>query len=732
MLQFKWYFCNVDTEQDIENMIEVYNKYASEYGAVDTETTGLHIVKDIPFLAQFGFIDPERMRGYAYVVDLRTEIGKQALDVWLTQLIQKHTLLAGHNISFDIHMLMNTGHDVFKIKPDTLTLTDTQFYIRYGHDALHTSEGGPPLGLKDYTTRYVDKDAKVHESALKKERTAIAKAYNVRLKQALGITLKQLNEYTKDCLFELEDLPEDLRERYIEWHSKLPDWLRPKVNSIVESDMIQYDQLNTETLKRYAAYDIVYTLEILWFLIPKVKARDNENAVSIENTLLEPIVYMERVGFKCNTKYLEESRVRMKEYILTLRAELNELAEQELSVGQHALIKQIINTKYETELTSTNDEQLKLLYNTTKNEELKQFIWLVQELRTLEKWYSTYILRFQERLIKGKDRLYTQINQVGTVSGRVTSDFQQFPRNGIKDKEGNDLFNPRYMVETDSAIVYLDYSQIELRFQALYTILVNHPDTNLCRAYMPYKCHRASGELFDYNNPEHIKGAYDGSWYHDEDDLPWEPVDVHGATTTAATGLKPGDEGFKEARYSIGKRTNFAKNYNAQLGRIRQMFPDKSLEEVKKIDAAYYNAFPGVKQYHSYCYNRARLYSNTTNLFGVHYYNVSGHKLINMLIQGSAAFYLKKKIIELWEYTKANGLKTKWQMQIHDELSWEWNPEDSIEHFFEFKRIMEDWSDTKVPIVADMEVTTTNWAEKQEIETLEDLERMLENDSTNE
>lgn len=162
------------------------------------------------------------------------------------------------------------------------------------------------------------------------------------------------------------------------------------------------------------------------------------------------------------------------------------------------------------------------------------------------------------------------------------------------------------------------------------------------------------------------------------------------------------------------------------------MFPDKSLEEVKKIDAAYYNAFPGVKQYHSYCYNRAQLYSNTTNLFGVHYYNVSGHKLINMLIQGSAAFYLKKKIVELWEYTKANNLQTKWQMQIHDELSWEWNPEDGIEHFFEFKRIMEDWSDTKVPIVADMEVTTTNWAEKQEIETLEDLERMLENDSTNE
>ena len=39
-------------------------------------------------------------------------------------------------------------------------------------------------------------------------------------------------------------------------------------------------------------------------------------------------------------------------------------------------------------------------------------------------------------------------------------------------------------------IAYLDYSQVELRLQALYTILVGSPDLNLCRAYMPYECVR--------------------------------------------------------------------------------------------------------------------------------------------------------------------------------------------------------------------------------------------------
>ena len=155
------------------------------------------------------------------------------------------------------------------------------------------------------------------------------------------------------------------------------------------------------------------------------------------------------------------------------------------------------------------------------------------------------------------------------------------------------------------------------------------------------------------------------------------------------------------------------------------MFPDKSEEEVKRIDAAYYTAFPGVKKYHDYCNGRAKAFSNTENLFGVRYYNVSGHKLINMLIQGSAAFYLKLKIWELYNFCKKNNIKSKWQMQIHDELSWEYNPEDPPEVFFEFKKIMEDWPDAYVPIIADMEATKTTWADKVEVETLEELKGVL-------
>ena len=156
------------------------------------------------------------------------------------------------------------------------------------------------------------------------------------------------------------------------------------------------------------------------------------------------------------------------------------------------------------------------------------------------------------------------------------------------------------------------------------------------------------------------------------------------------------------------------------------MFPEYDAETAHRIDDAYYTAFPGVKEYHNYCYRRAEVSSNTQNLFGIRYYGVSGHKLVNMLVQGSAAFYLKWKIRQLYEFTKANNLKSKWQMQIHDELSWCFCLDDGVETLFEFKKIMEDWDDGQVPVVADMEITTATWADKKEVETIEEARTLLQ------
>ena len=497
--------------------------------------------------------------------------------------------------------------------------------------------------------------------------------------------------------------------------------------------MIRYDKLDRKNLYKYAHMDIVWVLEVWHKLQPIVTNRGNQYAVDLENKLIIPLYEMERVGFKANKEYLEECRVNMVEYIKERRKVFYALAGTELKIGQHAKILELLATRFKRVVESTRDDTLKQLKTAIKqgtvpahSKELDEmciaFIDVLTELRTLEKWYSTYILRFQKEL-QETDRLYTSINSIGTVSGRVTSDFQQFPKDAIKTINGVELFHPRKMIMVSGGdytrIVYLDYSQIELRFQALYTILIGHPDKNLCRAYMPYDCINENGELFDYNNPKHIKNWNKAWFYSEQPEKAWIPTDVHGETTKAAFNITEEHPDFKHLR-SVGKRVNFAKNYGAKYKKICTMFPDYSAEQCRKIDNAYYTAFPGVKEYHSYCYNRAD-YAYTSNLFGIRYYGVSGHNLINMLIQGSAAFYLKLKILELYNYSKAHNLKTRWQMQVHDELSWEYHKDDDPKIFSDFKQIMENWPDTMVPIVADMEATSTDWASKTTVENVYEI-----------
>ena len=739
MLQYHWNLVHIVTNQQANDMVSLFKHSSPTVCAFDTETTGLHIILDKPFLFQFGWICPNCMEGYAFAVDIERQpnLAKQVIKVW-HKLVSKAKLYLGHNVKYDLHMMINLG-----LPYTTENVSDTMFYIRYAHDALHQSEGGPPLGLKEYSAKYIDRNAKSHEKLLDQEKTSKAKEYNNMLKRRLqscklpedlkdkgykSFTLSAIDDLFKDPVAEVSDFPEDVQQAYLDWKTKdLPLYLQNKVVQLVESDMIRYDTLNRENVIRYALYDIVWTLEIYAQTAPVIRARQQETAIKMETDLVFPLVEMERVGFKTDKEYLDKSRINLKQYILQQRKKLFELTQKEFSIGQHEVIKEILTQDFNVNTTATNATELDLVLSNliieNKDNPAIKVIQLIQELRTLEKWYSAYIVRFLKDLIF-TDRLYTTINQVGAVSGRVTSNFQQFPRDPILKEDGTELFHPRRMVTISGGdydgIIYCDYSQIELRFQALYTILVGHPDLNLCRAYMPYKCHLKDGTEFDYTNPEHIK-RWKEEWYLDENpEERWEPVDVHGATTTAATGLRKGDPGFKEARYAIGKRTNFAKNYGAQYRKIRQMFPDKTEEECRRIDQAYYTAFPGVKEYHNYCYQRA-LESYTVNLFGIKYYNVSGHKLINMLIQGSAAFFLKWKIRQLYDYCKSHNIKSRWQMQIHDELSWEKHKDDPLEVFIEMQNIMNDWSDTLVPIVAEMDATKTTWADKKGIEGIDDL-----------
>jgi DNA polymerase-1 len=696
MLKYKWIAFDI-TDASSANTFEcLLNEHKPALIALDTETSGLHIIHDRPFLIQVGFVS-KRGEGYSFAVEVKENplIFQRFLDALIGYFKENDCTLVGHNLKYDMHMLYNIG--IYLYKYPRLKFTDTAFIIRYAHDALHTDEGGPPMKLKAYAARYIDPGAKRHEYELKKEQSNIAKNYNIQLRRDLKMTQKQLDSYFKDVVFEPSDLPKEILEKYLDWRNALPPSINNRVQTIVKSDEIPYPMLNRKNLIKYAHFDIVYTLEIYYSLIHVIDGRQQWTAINLENALMLPLFVMERTGFLADKAYLEASRRRLKQFIVQRRKELFDIAEIQFTVNQHALFKRIVDDLFDVKLKSSGKEFLNLIKKEAgSSAPITDFIDRVQELRTLEKWYSAYILRFQKEL-KNCNRLYTTINQVGTVSGRVTSDFQQFPKKAISYPDEKELFHPRRIVKAPVAIAYLDYSQIELRVQAFYTMLVGHPDKNLCRAYMPFDCVERDGKYYLSESPE----------------VEWTPVDVHAETTKAATGLDENHPDFDKLRTDIGKKVNFSKNYGAQLKRITEMFPDKTEEECNRINDSYYKAFPGIKYYHTYCNDRASRYSNTQSLFGIKYYNVSGHKLKNLLIQGSSAHLLKYKIIDIHNLLRGQGEHIRIQMQIHDELSFEIYDDIGRSFIPHIKALMEDWPDCTVPIVAECEITTTVWAEKR-------------------
>lgn len=753
---------DIENKHDLIDIINIFKRdKVRDVIAFDTETTGLNIKMDRPFLYQAGFISGKTIVTYVVDIEADPELAEQVI-LATNELAKTCDYFIGHNIKYDLHMIANLG-----IEYTGNNLLDTQICIRLAHDSLTTANGGPPMGLKEYASQFVKRDAKLHEHGLLAERSAKAKNLNLHLMDRLrkfpnppegyrSWTKGLLEKIFKDVTSSYKELPEDMQVVYEEWFAELPNEITSRMTTpFVQPKDIPYSMLDRDSVKSYGHQDIYYTLMVFLKTMPVIKVRENEIALRIEQDCIKPLWAMERVGFKINREYVLQAKDRMYNYIKQRRQDLYKMIGRQLSIGQHEVVKDTLYIRYGVEVKSTGAEELDLLVSKLKHAGdttgIVDAIETIQELRTLEKWYSTYLLRFVNEM-RNTDRIYTQINQVGTVSGRVTSDFQQFPKYGIVDKEGKDIFNPRNMVlvSKDEGFVglgYLDYSQIELRLQAMYTILVGNPDLNLCRAYMPYECYTTAEEctkchhldkvfivegelptgriLFNFNDTHHIAHAYDLKWHRIEDDQLWVPTDVHAATTHMAfPDVDIHSDEFKKLRGQVGKRVNFAKNYGAQFNRIKQMFPHYDDETIHKIDDAYYKAFPGVHSYHYYCYELANQSNFATNLFGVRYYGLSGHKLINTLIQGSGAYFLKLKMIAVYNYLKEHNYKSRFQMNIHDEMSFEiFEGEEHI--LYEIQKIMQVFEDSLVPIVADLEVTTTTWADKKEVEDLEDVKRLL-------
>lgn len=717
--KFGYKTLELKTIKDIKEMEWDFAISNTRYFAYDTETTGLNFMKDVPFLVIFGFDKNIYLWDPAF---------KEATEAMYRIIKSTDKMLFAHNAKYDYHMMNNIGTPI----PDGIELSDTITLFRL---ISACDDDFQSMRLEKLGEKYVDPTAKFAGHEIKK----MLERMKAERKKIVCSNYKLLTgeKSAKEAWETFSN-----RVRFItKYHECFEDYKEPNYYDAFQKD--------PELVKKYAIDDVVIILEFLdkaGSIYAKKYWDYNTNSIDNrtwkrENALIRGIAAMERNGFKVDVDYLIKSHYKIEEFRDKLYEKLHKITECNWKVGQHAEIKKFFKNKFGLELEKSDKKAIQQLSH-HENKDIADIAKLIIKLRTVDKWLSTYIDGVLNKIIEvnGEWRLYTSVNNNGAISGRVSCDLQQMPKMGIKetdddgelmlnesllDEDEEELFHPRKFIVPSNGykLYFADMSQEELRCQAYFTILVGSPDYNLCRAYMPYGCisEPLYGEVqFDYKNPEHIKHAYDWRWYN-PDGTVWAPADLHTKTTlTAFPELADQTETkeFKKKWRYLGKSTNFAKNYQCGAKTLAENL-NIDLETATKLSDAYNKAYPGIKEYNNHVNAEMHMKGYVTNLYGRRYYiekSTNFYKAGNYLIQGTCADGLKEAEIEIQEYLKDK--KSRLILPVHDELIFEVVPEEEDEVPIKVKEIMEKIGKVLkwCPMVSEVEMTETNWADKKEVE----------------
>lgn len=690
--RFGYNYRHLRTREDITYMLDVVSKITEKIGVFDTETTGLHQIADKPFLLGFG------VGRHLFTLDVANKEGIDAL--YEAMRLPKLTYLFAHNAKYDYHMMLNIDKPI----PDDLNYADSLALARLT-DYADSSDGiglgalGPKLVHPD--AKFASKVIKEHIKSIKAQRLREAKA---ALKERLNT--RQIGKVWAAYLARVPFVKTEYDEIF--------DWLDTIYQAPTYED--SYKE-KPDLMLNYLADDLVINLRVVDKLMPILAVVDEGlRTFTRENKLIKVVAAMERHGFNIDIPYLLKAREDVIEYRDKLYDELAETVGVRLTANQHARWKRVFAEKYKIGTDNMDDNVLAEIEETYEGEPA-EVARTIRSLRTLDKWLNTYIEGMLKRVHNG--RVYTTINNSGTVTGRVSSDMQQQPKEPLKDRTGKTLFHPRQAFVTDPGgnVYYFDYKNMELRVQALYTLLVcnGDGDLNLCRAFIPYKyTSLITGKEYDID--EDYANWDSGEWV-DEDLNPWEPVDVHTASTLQAFPDKSVDDADFAHYRSLGKRANFAKNYGSGAKTIADSLRI-SEELATAFSDGYYKAFPKIRDYQRYVESSIYTKGYLENLMGRRYYiqeSGNSYKGYNYGIQGFGADLLKIKEVEIDDFLRRNSYDSKLLMVVHDEVQM-FIPDHEKHIVPEIKRILEDCREYSryIPMTCDIEYTSTNWAHKEE------------------
>lgn len=239
----------------------------------------------------------------------------------------------------------------------------------------------------------------------------------------------------------------------------------------------------------------------------------------------------------------------------------------------------------------------------------------------------------------------------------------------------------RAFVPKQDALLYFDYEQIELRLLAYYMAV-----------------------LGDSSMADAIKAG----------------KDLHSESAIGALGLRssPSDD-----QRQVGKTLNFSLVYGGGTPTImRQLEVD--FPTARKLLRKFHQRWPGIQIVTKTIDAEILRKGYIKTLFGRHLHPESPHKRLNALIQGCAADLMRNALVAVDDGLRDGEFETHLVNVVHDEIQLD-SPEGEIEIMAEVIPVWMDYEPVSVvvPVASSMEISRSNWAEKEEYDRGQSLLR---------
>ena len=439
-------------------------------------------------------------------------------------------------------------------------------------------------------------------------------------------------------------------------------------------------ELQPGEVYEYAAEDADVTLKLKNKLEPELKKYGaDELFYTVEMPLMPVLAKMERNGVTLDTHSLEETSKVLTAKLATIEKQIYDMAGINFNISSPKQVGEVLfdrlhivekAKKTKTGQYVTSEEVLQSLRGK------HGIVAEILEYRGLKKLLGTYVDALPKLVNPHTGRIHTSFNQTVTATGRLSSsdpNLQNIPVRGEDGKEIRKAFVP----EPGCLFFSADYSQIELRVMAHLS-----GDENMIEAFR-------------------------------------EGYDIHAATASKIY-KEPIDSVSRDQR-TKAKRANFGIIYGITVFGLAERL-DISRDEARQLIDGYFDNFPKVKEYMEQAKEEARTKGYVQTLFGRRRYlpdinsrnaTVRGfaeRNAINAPIQGTAADIIKVAMIRIARRFKAEGIRSKMILQVHDELNFSVFPEEKEQVERIVIEEMQGAFPMTVPLVADCG-WGSNWLE---------------------